>query len=227
MSQRATRKCSQCRAEGCNKSKATCPVNVDRNLNTPTQLLPLTVTCNLCRREGCNNLNPECPVKMLLDHHNSLANSITNPITMVGRFYSQINVNPNLYDHIENITLREKYLKELTEKIQSIYITVVVNNITNAITAQPAQTEIPLKKVVFDVLPGYKMCAEECGICYDKTCNVTFNCAHQSCVDCFTGHVTSISAKNFPILKCPFCRCSIDSVQSSDENTRESLMKLN
>ena len=71
------------------------------------------------------------------------------------------------------------------------------------------------------------MCAEECGICYDKTCNVTFNCAHQSCVDCFKGHVTSIAANNFPILKCPFCRCSIDSVQSSDENTRDALMKLN
>jgi hypothetical protein len=226
MSQRATRKCSQCRHEGCNKSKATCPVNVARNLNTPTQLLPLTVTCDLCRREGCNNLNPECPVKMLLDHHNSVANSITNPITMVGRFYSQINVNPNLYDHIENITLKEKYLKELTEKIQSIYITVVINNITNAITAQPAQTEIPLKKVEFDLLQEYKMCTEDCGVCYDKPCNVTFNCNHQLCVECFKGNVTATKSKKSKILKCPFCRGTTETVQASDKNTHDKLVKL-
>jgi hypothetical protein len=164
---------------------------------------------------------------MVIDHHTSVALSISNPITTVGRFYSQINVNPNLYDHIENITLREKYLKELTEKIQYIYLTVVVNNITTAISSQPIiQTIIPPKKVEFDVLQGYKMCTEECGVCYDKTCNVTFNCNHQLCVDCFKGNVTSIAAKNFPILKCPFCRSIIESVQSSDKNTHDTLVNL-
>jgi hypothetical protein len=231
MSQRATRKCSQCRAEGCNKSKATCPVNVARSGYSRNQLLALALAgpCNLCRREGCNGVNTECPVKMLIDHHTSVANLMLNPITMVGSLYSQIIINPNLYDHIESITLRQQYLTRLQETIRDIYMLPVVNNITRVINTPMvlAHSAIHQKKVVFDVLPGYKMCAEECGICYDKTCNVTFNCAHQSCVDCFKGHVTSIAANNFPILKCPFCRCSIESVQSSDENTRDALVKLN
>jgi len=145
---------------------------------------------------------------------------------MVGRFYSQINVNPNLYDHIENITLREIYLKELTEKIQSIYITVVVNNITNAITVQQAQTEIPLKTVEFDLLQEYKMCTEDCGVCYDNPCNVTFNCNHQLCIECFKGNITATKSKKSQILKCPFCRGTAETVQASDKNTHDTLVKL-
>jgi hypothetical protein len=224
--ERAPRKCSQCRQERCNKSKATCPVNVARTGYTLRQLLPVAGTCELCRREGCFT---ECPIKMLIDHHTSVANSMINPITMVGRVYYQININPNLFDHIENITLRQQYLTRLKETIRDIYMLPVVNNITRLINSPMVlkQSVIPQKKVVFDVLQGYKMCSEECGICYDKTCNVTFNCAHQSCVDCFKGHVTSIAAKNFPILKCPFCRSTIDSVQSSDKNTHDTLVNLN
>ena len=59
MLQRTPRKCSQCRQEGCNKSKAICPVNIARGY-TPRQLLPVAGTCELCRREGCFT---ECPVQ--------------------------------------------------------------------------------------------------------------------------------------------------------------------
>ena len=223
--ERAPRKCSQCRQERCNKSKATCPVNVARG-NSPTQLLPLAGICDLCRRVGCNTLNPECPVKMLIDHHTSVANSMSNPISNVGSIYSQINVNPNLYDHIGNVNLRQQYLTDLTDKIRDIYLRLVVNNITRLINMQQTLTQsaIPKKNIAVEVLREYKMCTEECGICYDKPCNVTFNCNHQSCVGCFKGHFNATKTKNFPLLKCPFCRCTIESVQSSDKNTRDTLV---
>lgn len=223
--QRAPRKCSQCHQERCNKSKATCPVNVARTGHSPNQVLPLAGICDLCCREGCFT---DCPVKMLIDHHTRVANSMSNPISNVGSFYSRINVNPNLYDHIENVSLRQRYLTDLTEKIRDIYMSLVVNNITRLINRQQTLTQsaIPQKKVEFDVLHGYKMCSEECGICYDKTCNVTFNCNHKLCVDCFKGHFTSIAAKNFPILNCPFCRSTIETVQASDKKTHDTLVNL-
>ena len=225
--ERAPRKCSQCRQERCNKSKATCPVNVARGYS-PNQVLPLAGICDLCCREGCNTLNPECPVKMLIDHHTSVANSLSNHISNVGNIYSQINVNPNLYDHIENMSLRQRYLTDLTDKIRDIYIAVVVNNITRLINMQQTLTQsaIPPKKVEFDVLQGYKMCTEECGVCYDKPCNVTFNCNHQLCVECFKGNVTVTKSKNSKILTCPFCRGTTKTVQASDKKTHDTLVKL-
>ena len=75
-----------------------------------------------------------------------------------------------------------------------------------------------------EVLREYKMCTEECGICYDKICNVTFNCNHQSCVGCFKGHFKATKPIKSSILKCPFCRGTIESVLSSDKNTRDILV---
>ena len=225
--QRAPRKCSQCRQERCNKSKATCPVNVARG-NSPNQVLPLAGTCDLCRRVGCNGVNPGCPVKMLIDQHTSIANLFSNRVSIVGGIYSQINVNPNLYDHIENMSLRQRYLTDLTDKIRDIYMRLVVNNITRLINRQQTLTQsaISPKKIVFDVLPGYKMCTEECGVCYDKQCNVTFNCNHQLCVECFKGNVTVTKSKNSKILTCPFCRGTTKTVQASDKKTHDTLVKL-
>lgn len=226
--QRAPKKCSQCRQTGCNKSKATCPVNVARTGHSPNQVLPLAGICELCCREGCNTLNPECPVKMLIDHHTRVANSMSNPISNVGSIYSQINVNPNLYDHIGNISLRQRYLTDLTEKIRDIYMRLVVNNITRLINRQQTLTQsaIPQKKLVFDVLHGFKKCTEECGVCYDKTCELTFNCSHQLCVDCFKGHVKSKETTANPTLTCPFCRDTTASVQASNQTSYVNLLAL-
>ncbi len=224
MSQRTPRKCSQCRQEGCNKSKAICPVNIARGY-TPRQLLPTAGTCELCRREGCNTLNPECPVKILVDQHTLIANGIPD----AGYIFrmAPINVNPNLFDHIENPILKEKYLKELNFKITLLYIQ-ASNNLYNAIVQQTILAPpIPKKTLVIQVLRDFKMTTEECGICYDNPCKVTFNCNHQSCVGCFKGHYAATKSKNSPLLKCPFCRGTIDSVYPGDKNTRDLLVGRN
>ncbi len=220
MLQRAPRKCSQCRQEGCNKSKAICPVNIARGY-TPRQLLPVAGTCELCRRQGCFT---ECPVQMLIDHHTVIASGIPDP----GYIYRMdpINVNPNLFDHIENPILREKYLEDLNFKITLLYIQ-ANNNLYNAIVQQTILAPpIPKKKIVVRVLRDFKMCTkdEECGICYDKTCKVTFNCNHQTCLGCFKGHYTATKSKNSPILQCPFCRGTIESVQGSNQKTYDTLV---
>ena len=230
MSQRAPRKCSQCRQEGCNKSKAICPVNIARGY-TPRQLLPTAGTCDLCRRGGCNTLNPECPVKILVDQHTLSASGITDP----GYIFrmAPINVNPNLFDHIENPILKEKYIKDLNFKITLLYIQ-ASNNLYNAIVQQtilgpPIPPPIPKKTLGagIEVLRDFKRSSEECGICYDKTCNVTFNCNHKSCFGCFKGHVAATKAKNSIILSCPFCRGTINSVYPGDKNTRVLLVGRN
>ena len=221
MSQRAPRKCSQCRQEGCNKNKAICPVNIARGY-TPRQLLPTAGTCELCRRGGCFT---ECPVKILVDQHTLIASGITDP----GYIFrmAPINVNPNLFDHIENPILREKYLEDLNFKITLLYIQ-ASNNLYNAIVQQTILAPpIPKKTLVIEVSREFKMTTEECGICYDKPCKVTFNCNHQSCVGCFKGHYAATKSKNSPLLKCPFCRGTIDSVYPGDKNTRDLLVGRN
>jgi hypothetical protein len=75
-------------------------------------------------------------------------------------------------------------------------------------------------------LPEYKMCSEECGICYDKTCNVTLNCNHQVCVDCFKSHVTATETKINASLKCPFCRCVTETVNATDNTVYDELLKV-
>ena len=223
--QRAPRKCSQCRQERCNKSKATCPVNVARGYSL-NQVLPLVGICDLCRRVGCNGVNPGCPVKMLIDQHTSIANLFSNRVSIVGGIYSQINVNPNLFDHIENPILKEKYLKDLNYKILQLYIQ-NNHNLYHAILANNMLApSIPKKNIAVEVLREYKMCTEECGICYDKQCNVTFNCNHQLCVECFKGNVTATKSKNSKILTCPFCRSTTETVQASDKKTHDTLVKL-
>jgi hypothetical protein len=138
-----------------------------------------------------------------------------------------INVNPNLFDHIENPILREKYLEDLNFKITLLYIQ-VSNNLYNAIIQQTILAPpIPKKTLVIQVLRDFKMTTEECGICYDKPCKVTFNCNHQSCVGCFKGHYAATKSKNSPLLKCPFCRGTIDSVYPGDKNTRDLLVGRN
>ena len=220
VTQRTPRKCSQCRQEGCNKSKAICPVNIARGY-TPRQLLPVAGTCELCRRVGCFT---ECPVQMLIDHHTVIVSGIQD--TRYIYRMDPINVNPNLFDHIENPILKEKYLKDLNCKILQLYIQ-NNHNLYHAILANNMLApSIPKKNIAVEVLREYKMCTEECGICYDKPCNVTFNCNHQSCVGCFKGHFNATKSKNFPLLKCPFCRGTIESVQSSDKKTHDTLVKL-
>jgi hypothetical protein len=224
MSQRAPRKCSQCRQEGCNKSKAICPVNIARGY-MPRQLLPTAGTCELCRRGGCNTLNPECPVKILVDHHTLIASGIQD--TRYIYRMDPINVNPNLFDHIENPILKEKYLKDLNFKLLQLYIR-NNRNLYDAIVQQTILAPpIPKKTLVIEVSREFKMTTEECGICYDKPCKVTFNCNHQSCVGCFKGHYAATKSKNSPLLKCPFCRGTIDSVYPGDKNTRDLLVGRN
>lgn len=224
MSQRAPRKCSQCRQEGCNKSKAICPVNIARGY-MPRQLLPTAGTCELCRRGGCNTLNPECPVKILVDHHTLIASGIQD--TRYIYRMDPINVNPNLFDHIENPILKEKYLKDLNFKLLQLYIR-NNRNLYDAIVQQTILAPpIPKKTLVIEVSREFKMTTEECGICYDKPCKVTFNCNHQSCVGCFKGHYAVTKSKNSPLLKCPFCRGTIDSVYPGDKNTRDLLVGRN
>ena len=224
MLQRTPRKCSQCRQEGCNKSKAICPVNIARGY-TPRQLLPVAGTCELCRRQGCFT---ECPVQMLIDHHTLIASGIPD----TGYIYRMdpINVNPNLFDHIENPILREKYLEDLNFKITLLYIQ-ANNNLYRAIVQQtilgpPIPPPIPKKTLGagIEVLRDFKRSSEECGICYDKTCKVTFNCNHQTCLGCFKGHYLATKSKNSPLLKCPFCRGTIESVQGSNQKTYDSLV---
>jgi len=211
VTQRSPRKCSQCRQEKCNKNSVNCPVNIARGY-TPKQLLRVAGTCDLCRRVGCN---AECPLKNLVDHHTGIASRLQRYGT-----YPPININPNSFDHIENTVLRAKYLEDFIWKINNIYTSANVN-LLNAIAGAPS---IPKKNIAVEVLREYKMCTEECGICYDKPCNVTFNCNHQSCVGCFKGHFNATKSKNFPLLKCPFCRGTIYTVQSSDKNTRDTLV---
>jgi hypothetical protein len=159
---------------------------------------------------------------MLIDHHTLIASGIPD----TGYIYRMdpINVNPNLFDHIENPILREKYLEDLNFKITLLYIQ-ANNNLYRAIVQQTILAPpIPKKKIVVRVLKGYKMCTEECGICYDKTCKVTFNCNHQTCLGCFKGHYLATKSKNSPLLKCPFCRGTIESVQGSNQKTYDSLV---
>jgi hypothetical protein len=140
-----------------------------------------------------------------------------------------INVNPNLFDHIENPILKEKYLKDLNFKITLLYIQ-ASNNLYNAIVQQTILAPPIPKKTLgagIEVLRDFKRSSEECGICYDKTCNVTFNCNHKSCFGCFKGHVAATKAKNSIILSCPFCRGTINSVYPGDKNTRVLLVGRN
>jgi hypothetical protein len=215
VTQRSPRKCSQCRQEKCNKNSVNCPVNIARGY-TPKQLLRVAGTCDLCRRVGCNT---ECPLKNLVDHHTGIASRLQRYGT-----YPPININPNSFDHIENTVLRAKYLEDFIWKINNIYTSANVNLLNAILANNMLAPSIPKKKIVVQVLKEYKMSSEECGICYDKTCKVTFNCNHQTCLGCFKGHYTATKSKNSSILQCPFCRGTIESVQGSNKKTFDTLV---
>jgi hypothetical protein len=225
---RAPRKCSLCREEGCNKSKPTCPI----------RMIMATNSCPQCHREGCDVNNPNCPVKREIQNHHLIANA-GFPMRFLGRVsnYAKI-INPNLFDHVTEATLKRIYLRDLLEKITSIYSQKIVEAINNSRVSSPVQVpaQVPAPAPVpapvqvpapvipqkVKLLSGYKTCTEECGVCYDKMCDLTFNCDHQLCFDCFKGIIRS---KN-PALKCPFCRGYIENVQAGNHQTLVNLVAL-
>jgi hypothetical protein len=143
-------------------------------------------------------------------------------------------INPNLFDHVTEATLKRIYLRDLLEKITSIYSQKIVEAINNSRASSPVQVPapviiipaqvpapvIPQKKV--KLLSGYKTCTEECGVCYDKMCELTFNCDHQLCFDCFKGIIRSKK----PAMTCPFCRGYIENVQAGNHQTLVNLVAL-
>jgi hypothetical protein len=116
---RAPRKCSQCRQEGCNKGKATCPVNIERTGGAgvvPVVVRPVKKRlCGECRREGCSSNNMMCPVKIEIDRHYELAAQMqrlpepNNPT----RQYEE-----TVFNHIEDPVCRIKLSINLYYKIQ-------------------------------------------------------------------------------------------------------------
>ena len=220
--ERAPRKCSMCRQEGCNKNKPTCPARIEMSGNS----------CSQCHRDGCTVLT--CPVKREIHHHHLIAN--LDPMRFLTRLSTYVKlINPNLFDHVTEITLKEQYIRDLLEKIKSIYTQKIAEAIQNSrapvqvppdppsVPARPrgpAAPVLPQKRI--RLLSGYKPCTEECGVCYDKTCEVTFNCDHQVCFDCFNG----IKELKKPAMICPFCRGDIENVQAGNRKSRANLAAL-
>jgi hypothetical protein len=224
---RFARKCSQCRQEGCNKGKATCPVNIERTGVVPVVVPVKKRRCGACRREGCRKTNPTCPVNVELCRHYARANRMEPEPNNADEY-------GNAFNHIENPVCRQRLAANLRFDIREIYYnqrvisnmrTLRIAEILRAAYSQADSNE-QRSKVKLNVLPEYKMCSEECGICYDKTCNVTLNCNHQVCVDCFKGNVTATETKFNASLKCPFCRCVTETVNATDANIHDELVKL-
>jgi hypothetical protein len=226
---RATRKCSQCHQEGCNKGKATCPINVEKN-RVPVVVEPAVVPakklCEGCQREGCCYTSLSCPIRVELLRHVGLAKRYEIPPQCI------IEVE-HMFSHIQDPEHKRKLSFKLYNKIIEIYnyqlylhtIRLIQERNTNAARGMAAHSN-QRSKVKLNVLPEYKMCSEECGICYHKTCNVTLNCNHQVCVDCFKAHVTSTETKINASLKCPFCRCVTETVNATDNTVYDELLKV-
>ena len=217
MSQRAPRKCSLCRQEGCNKSKITCPARVG-------------MPCTKCHMANCSATNPFCPIKTEIHKHRLIIAGTPNPSSI--RFLPDID--PNLYFYITSDSLREKYRTEFKKKITEMYVATSrryfwrpfavresqnqnQNQSQNQRLVIPTYTPAPLSLEPFSgkvkLLSGYKECTEECGVCYDKTCELTFNCNHQLCGDCFNGILKSRNTTP----KCPFCRGNVENVQACND----------
>jgi hypothetical protein len=228
---RAPRKCSQCRQEGCNKGKATCPVNVQRTGVVPV-VVPVVVRpvkkrlCGACRREGCCSNSILCPVKIELNRHYDRATRMED--------YAEPNNSgqyEHIFNHIQDPIQRLRLSRKLFNQILEIYCNqrhlMFMMRIMAEARAFGAYSNRQRSKVQLTVLPEYKMCSkEECGICYDKTCNVTLNCNHEVCVDCFKGHVTATETKINASLQCPFCRTVTASVNATDAAIHDELLKL-
>ena len=223
---RAPRRCSQCRQEGCNKGKATCPVNVERTGVVPV-VIPVVVRpvkkrlCSACRREGCCATSILCPVKIELNLHSDRAARLENYAANNERHYEE-----TIFNHIQDPIYRLSLSSGLFYRIRIIYSHELYMVMLRVMAERNSQDNQQRSKVQLTVLPEYKMCTEECGICYDKTCNVTLNCNHQVCVDCFKGHVTATETKFNASLKCPFCRTVTASVNATDAAIHDELLKL-
>jgi hypothetical protein len=222
---RAPRKCSQCRQEGCNKGKATCPINIERT-GIPVVVPVKKRLCGACRREGCCSTSPLCPVNIELKRHVGRARLEDHH----GYNLSQYE---HIFGHIQDPVYKRRLSVRLHYKIQEIYNhnifimrimaeRVLIERRIAALSDNNQQRS----KVKLNVLPEYKMCSEECGICYDKTCNVTLNCNHQVCVDCFKSHVTATETKINASLKCPFCRTVTETVNATDTAIHDELLKV-
>ena len=224
---RAPRKCSQCRQEGCNKAKATCPINIERN-GVPVVVPVKKRLCGACRREGCCSTSPLCPVNIEIKRHVGRARLEDHH----GYNLSQYE---HIFGHIQDPVYKRRLSVRLHYKIQEIYNhhhyifmmrlmaeRVLIERRIAALSDNNQQRS----KVKLNVLPEYKMCSEECGICYDKTCNVTLNCNHQVCVDCFKSHVTATETKINASLKCPFCRTVTETVNATDNTVYDELLKV-
>ena len=224
--ERAPRKCSMCRQEGCNKNKPTCPAKMEMSGNS----------CSQCHRDVCTVIT--CPVKREMHHHHLIAN--LDPMRVLIRLPTYVKlINPKIFDHVAEITLKEQYTRDLLEKIKSIYTQKIAEAIQNSrvpVQVPPAPVQVPpsiparhrgpaapvLPQKRIRLLSGYKTCTEECGVCYDKTCEVTFNCDHQVCFDCFKG----IKQLKKPTMICPFCRGDIENVQAGNHQSLVNLVAL-
>jgi hypothetical protein len=228
---RAPRKCSQCRQEGCNKGKATCPVNIERTGGAgvvPVVVRPVKKRlCGACRREGCCATSILCPVKIVINRHYDRANHMQDyPAYNEDLLYQEIQM---LFNHIQDQIYRNRLSANLFYKIREIYSHhrhMLFMRIILERRATGLYYNQQRNKVKLNVLPEYKMCTEECGICYDVKRNVTFNCNHKMCVDCFKGHVTATETKFNASLLCPFCRCVTSSVNATDATMHDELLKL-
>ena len=242
---RGARKCSQCHQEGCNKNKATCPVNVERRGGLVQSIIDGNIVrlgpssirrvrlCALCRREGCCRTNLMCPVKIEIERHKRLAFELA-PIRIFIVGVSPIDVKPDLYDHIPDPEKRRKQFNKLYRHIMDIYHHERYQYMQRELTYSRAYIEqqqliqnrgIGLQnqgQVIVNVLNDYVMCEGECGICYDSACNVKLNCNHQLCVTCLKGQIKI--AERSGKFNCAFCRADIKSINASDDETRKLLL---
>ena len=241
------RKCSQCHQEGCNKAKATCPVNavtiggsssvsvqsvVDEYLDgmnvirlgpSPIRRVKL---CGLCRREGCCRTNLLCPVKIEIERHKRLAFEMA-PVRSFIVGTSPINVKADLYDHIQDPEKRQKQFDKLYDNILCIYEHERNQYIQRELTYLRSNIQNPVPVVptiTVTVLSTYVKCEGDCGICYESACNVMLNCKHQFCVGCLKGQfkITKTTGK----FNCAFCRADIRSINASDYETRKVILLL-
>jgi hypothetical protein len=226
---RAPRKCSQCRQEGCNKGKATCPVNIERTGVIPVVIPVKKRLCGGCRREGCRKTDPTCPVNVELCRHYARAHHMEPEPTNPSEY-------GNVFNHIENPACRQRLEANLRFDIREMYrhelflhgmrTLRIAEIVSRAFAREDSNPNQQRSKVKINVLTEFKMCSEECGICYDKTCSVTLNCNHQVCIDCFKGHVTATETKFNASLYCPYCRTVTETIQATDSNIHDELLKL-
>jgi hypothetical protein len=217
------RKCSQCRQEGCNKSKATCPVNAEKASSSSDIYVPKKRRCALCRREGCCRTNLMCPVKIEIERHNRLAFEMA-PVRSFIVGVSPIDVKPDLYDHIQDLEEREKQFNKLKRDIIFRYEYERFQYIERALIYRgtPVENPVVVPRITVNVHSNYVKCEGECGICYENKCNVMLNCKHEVCLDCFKGQIKV--AQTSRKLNCAFCRTDIKSINAGDANTYKLLI---